>query len=477
MPTPQESAGITPASQTPILASYRPFPTFEQFARADFDVATFDRATQRLRDAKQATDPAAIAEIIARATRMAAADTGAIENLYQVDRGFTFSVAADAAAWDTIHQLKGEAVTRVINDALTAYDYVLDLATGSRPITEAWIRQLHEVLCASQDTYTVITPQGPQEQALPKGVYKTQPNNPLTLASGVVHAYAPVADTSGEMARLVAELSSDRFADSHPVLQAAYAHYAFVCVHPFADGNGRVSRALASAFLYREPGVPLVIFADQKPAYLDALEAADSGQIDAFIRFVGDRAFDTVRMVTDDLGLAAVAKDAPELNSRVTGSLTGRGGFAHTDIDLMAARLTDEVVQAFQGSASDKALPPEISLEVQKYGGDHPSQTGEWRAAHGAGYVELIARTPNPPAVSRGHQYQVLVAKPAYTDADFLLVSGNQLVGDFFIRDVHPVVSTATHHRLRTITKAIIWRLVQETAAEGEKRLREAGYL
>lgn len=30
------------------------------------------------------------------------------------------------------------------------------------------------------------------------------------------------------------------FVKAHPVLQAAWAHFAFVAVHPFADGNGRV---------------------------------------------------------------------------------------------------------------------------------------------------------------------------------------------------------------------------------------------
>lgn len=74
--------------------------------------------------------------------------------------------------------------------------------------------------------------------------------------------------------------------------EPAYAHCAFVAVHPFADGNGRVARALASAYLYRRPGVPLVIFADQKDEYLDALEETDSGNAQRFVHFVADRLAD-----------------------------------------------------------------------------------------------------------------------------------------------------------------------------------------
>ena len=78
------------------------------------------------------------------------------------------------------------------------------------------------------------------------------------------------------------------------------AHYAFVCIHPFADGNGRVSRALASVFLYRSPGIPLVIFADQKNTYIDALEAADKGKYNLFVQFIADVCTDTVGLFSSD---------------------------------------------------------------------------------------------------------------------------------------------------------------------------------
>lgn len=52
--------------------------------------------------------------------------------------------------------------------------------------------------------------------------------------------------------RLVSELC-DRMNhwNGHPALRAAWAHVAFAAVHPFADGNGRTARILASLAMYR----------------------------------------------------------------------------------------------------------------------------------------------------------------------------------------------------------------------------------
>lgn len=189
---------------------YAPFPSFAGWFENGFDAGSFERFVRFLEEAKAAAGPDALRRAVETATRWAAIDTGAIEGLYEVDRGFTFSVAVEAAAWDNIHLVKGEKVRRAIEDAVHGYEYVLDLATGAREVSEVWLKELHAVLCASQDTYTVVTAVGTQERELPKGQYKTEPNSPLKLSTGLVHAYAPVADTSAEMARLVENCEAQR---------------------------------------------------------------------------------------------------------------------------------------------------------------------------------------------------------------------------------------------------------------------------
>ena len=49
------------------------------------------------------------------------------------------------------------------------------------------------------------------------------------------------------------------FAGLHPVVQAAYLLHALDHVQPFADGNGRVGRALAGGCLLRAAGIPYLV--------------------------------------------------------------------------------------------------------------------------------------------------------------------------------------------------------------------------
>ena len=87
--------------------------------------------------------------------------------------------------------MKGEKTATAIADAIRGYDVVLDAATTRSPLSEMWIRQLHEVLCESQETYTVLTDVGPQDQALPKGEYKKYANNPLNLGTKILPCLCP----------------------------------------------------------------------------------------------------------------------------------------------------------------------------------------------------------------------------------------------------------------------------------------------
>ncbi|MGH9563036.1 MAG: hypothetical protein ACRD3S_16410, partial [Terracidiphilus sp.] len=79
-------------------AAYKPFPTFKEWAsHTSVDTARWDRYNAALQNR-----PDSSAEALRRARevvkRAAALDTGAIEGLYEVDRGFTFTVAFETAA-------------------------------------------------------------------------------------------------------------------------------------------------------------------------------------------------------------------------------------------------------------------------------------------------------------------------------------------------------------------------------------------
>jgi broad specificity phosphatase PhoE len=136
--------------------------------------------------------------------------------------------------------------------------------------------------------------------------------DPDRLARAVTTATRLAAIDTGAIEGLYEELRSEAFTAAHPVLQAAYAHYAFVAIHPFADGNGRVARTLASVYRYRWPGVPLVTLADDKDDYIDALEEADDGRPERLVRFVQDRLVDVIGLVQ-----VATSAEAPEAGASI----------------------------------------------------------------------------------------------------------------------------------------------------------------
>jgi Fic family protein len=332
-----------------IDAAYRSFPPFSEWAAAHVDHARWNRYSALLAErGKSSPEQLALAQDVVK--RAAAVDTGAIEGLYEVDRGFTFTVATQAAIWEAAVDAKGPRVRALIESQLRAYDHVLDLATGHRPISEVWIRSLHAELCEPQETYTVITEVGAQVQTLPLGEYKHLPNHVLR-AGGGTHAYAPVDLVPAEMHRLCEILRSDEFASAHPVLQASYAHYAFVVIHPFADGNGRVARALASVFPYRSHSIPLMVLVENRKDYLESLAAADTGNYQAFVDFTMERALDSILLVNESLGAALSPQPADALGE-LDALFTTSGGYSQEQVDNAGRVLFEQFRQEFEAGAS-----------------------------------------------------------------------------------------------------------------------------
>lgn len=250
---------------------YRSFPLFKEWADCVVDEVRWKRYLELVTKSSELS-PTFLQRARDIVKRAAAVDTGAIEGLYEVDRGFTFTVATEAAMWETSLDEKGSKVRSLIESQLEAYDLVLDAATKKIEITEAFIRRLHEVLCKSQETYLVQTEIGVQEQALPLGEYKHLPNH-VRKQDGSIHSYCPVDMVPPEMYKFCEAIRSDLFKSVHAVLQASFVHYAFVVIHPFADGNGRVARALASIFYYRAASIPLMILSDNRREYFSSLRS------------------------------------------------------------------------------------------------------------------------------------------------------------------------------------------------------------
>lgn len=457
-------------------AAYRSFPPFSGWRDAvAVDLGRWDRYAQLLHQRTELS-PELLTRARDVAKRAAAVDTGAIEGLYDVDRGFTFSVAMQMATWQAQLDAKGSKVRSIIESQMGAYDFVLDFATQTVPIGEAWIRSLHEVMCSGQETYNVYTEVGLQEQPLPVGQYKILPNHVLK-SDGLVHSWAPVDMVPSEMQRFCAELRSPQFMAAHPVIQAAYAHYAFVAIHPFADGNGRVSRALASVFTYRSVSVPLVILAEHRSEYYSALEAADSKQFQPFTDFTLSRTLDSIQLVAETLK-AAGAPAPIEAAAQLKRVYLTQGGFTHVEVDNAGYAMFDAFVAEVQRQAGTlRTGELSIACSASQRAGRVDSANYRVPVAAGPRFAEVRLHTSPPAQAELLRRITLEVPRDSGKEDDLVLRCYE--TGELFqsrITEAHPAVTGTLQLRLAVFVHGLLGRAIAEITESAAGVLRQQGY-
>jgi Fic family protein len=122
------------------------------------------------------------------------------------------------------------------------------------------------------------------------GNWRDNDKGPMQVVSGAmgkerVHFEAPESyRLENEMKMFVEWFNMDEFID--PVLKSAVAHFWFVTIHPFDDGNGRIARAIADMQLAKADedhqrfySMSAQIRADRN-GYYDILEKVQKGTID-----------------------------------------------------------------------------------------------------------------------------------------------------------------------------------------------------
>ncbi len=130
---------------------------------------------------------------------------------------------------------------------VAGYSELMDLVFSvwqDIPFTENHIKQLHQILLrhSVKDTWH-------------RGHYKTNPNSVAAFDENgaqtrIVFQTATPFDTPRLMTELVTWVQEQREAGNlHPLLVIALSVVVFLEIHPFQDGNGRLSRALTTLLL------------------------------------------------------------------------------------------------------------------------------------------------------------------------------------------------------------------------------------
>ena len=122
------------------------------------------------------------------------------------------------------------------------------------------------------------------------GSYRSDSDGPMQVVSGPVsrervHYEAPPANrVAKEMSSFLTWLEGNTQTDL--VLKSALAHFWFVTIHPFDDGNGRIARAIADMLLARSEGSSQRFYSmssqirAERTAYYDILEATQKSELD-----------------------------------------------------------------------------------------------------------------------------------------------------------------------------------------------------
>jgi len=224
----------------------------------------------------------ALDEFDKRLRREWAIETGIIEDVYTLDRGVTRTLiekGIDAALIPHDASNRDSAlVARIIQGHYDALEGMFDFAGGQRPLSTSYIKELHVALLRNVDTHEVVGQLGRRfEKPLEKGLYKTAPNSP-TRPDGSIHEYCPQEHVASEMDQLIL-MHRNHPENTPPEVEAAWLHHRFTQIHPLADGNGRVARALASLVFIKAGWFPLIVKREDRFRYVEALERADHGDL------------------------------------------------------------------------------------------------------------------------------------------------------------------------------------------------------
>jgi Fic family protein len=179
-----------------------------------------------------------------------------------------------------------------------AVELLMDIIKGKEiELNETFIREFHKIIIPEDYFLDAITQDGVHtKRKISAGQYKTMPNHVQT-ATGEMFYFASPEETPAKMMDLMHWYKSEISKDvTHPLLIASMFHYKFVRIHPFDDGNGRMSRLLMNFILMKFGYPPVIINFSLKNDYLNSLQYADSDDFDKFIIFITERLIESLNL-------------------------------------------------------------------------------------------------------------------------------------------------------------------------------------
>lgn len=230
-------------------------------------------------------------DFLAKLQRQWSIETGVIEGLYSLSEGATKALIEKGLDASLIaHDDTNDDPVNVIAKIRDHHHAIMGLyafVSGNRPLGTSYVKELHAVLTSHQKTYVARDTLGNTVvRELPRGEWKKLKNN-VEHPDGTRFEYCPPEHVAQEMDNLISMHLQHCERKIPADIESAWLHHRFSVIHPFTDGNGRVSRCLATLILLRDDWLPLVITRIDRPKYISALRAADHGDLRPLIDLFG----------------------------------------------------------------------------------------------------------------------------------------------------------------------------------------------
>lgn len=257
--------------------------------------------------------------------------------------------------------------------------------------------------------HAALFPTGRSEwgQKLRVGAWRDDTGGKMQVVSGSfgrekVHYVAPPADRlEAEMSAFLAWFNGSAALD--PTIKSAVAHLWFVAIHPFDDGNGRITRAIADMMLARADAGPQRLYSmsaaieRSRGDYYNVLKATTTGEdldLTNWVKWFVDRlgrAVASAMAILDNVmfkadfwqahgALDLNARQSKVLNRLIDGGFEGKvtstkwAKLTKTSQDTAARDIADLVAKGLlrKGEAGGRSTTYELVTNVPPEGHEGP---------------------------------------------------------------------------------------------------------
>jgi len=162
-----------------------------------------------------------------------------------------------------------------------ATEYLYSIIKGTEQLNERTLLELHGLILGKIDNESA-------------GIYR---NTEVQIKNSdhVPPSFLHINDNIEKMFQWM-----NRYSHKYPpVIMASVLHHWITWIHPFKDGNGRISRLFLNFYLIQKGYPEIVIKIQDRDNYYNSLISADKGEINPLIELIADKLRQSVDVIEE----------------------------------------------------------------------------------------------------------------------------------------------------------------------------------